>query len=131
MENPSRNSLTNGFRFIENILGLRTWIFHLEIFREVVGSERAAKKYLLAVVELGVGGWLGGWVCGCVALVILLLTKVQIFGFFDFGLDNCRKSEIGIIRLTPPPLYWKSEKQKWNIGMFENPPSPLGYEWKI
>ena len=30
-------------------------------------------------------------------------------------LKNCWKSEIGIIYLTPPPLYWKSEKQKNEI----------------
>ena len=32
------------------------------------------------------------------------------------------KKKISIIYLTPPPLYWKSEKTKeWNIGKFETP----------
>ena len=70
--------MTNDFWFIENVLRFRTRIFDLGILREVVGSGRAAKRYLLAVVELGVGGWL--------ALVILLSTKVQIFEFLDFRL---------------------------------------------
>ena len=54
------------------ILGLE--IFDLAFLNEVVGYGKTVKRYLFAVVELGVVGWL-------VALVISLSTKVQILGF--------------------------------------------------
>ena len=41
-----------------------------------------------------------------------------------FATENCIKSEIGIIYLTPLPPYLKNEKQKNEILVCLRPPSP-------
>ena len=71
--------MKNGYWLIREILGFGNLIFDLGFSNEVVGGGKTVKRYLFAVVEL----WVDGWV---VALVILLLTKVHMFGFLDFRL---------------------------------------------
>ena len=48
------NSLKNGYWFIRENLGFGNLIFDLGFSNEVVGGGKTVKRYLFAVVELGV-----------------------------------------------------------------------------